>query len=130
MPLARALGGGRLAMADPASVPAGKYGRAALVRLGAWGSIERKIARAENVRAALALVERGEAPFGIVYATDARASAKVRVVGLFPANSHPPIIYPIAALRGSTNPEAEAFRRFLLSRDGKLFFARRGFAVR
>ena len=129
-PLARALGNGRLAMADPAAVPAGRYGAAALTRLGVWTSVRARIAGAENVRAALALVERGAAPLGIVYATDARASTRVRVVGTFPADSHPPITYPIARLRASTNPEAEAFRRFLLSREGKAIFARRGFSVR
>ncbi|MBS0477406.1 MAG: molybdate ABC transporter substrate-binding protein [Proteobacteria bacterium] len=129
-PLARALGNGRLAMADPDAVPAGKYGKAALTSLGVWPAVAPKVARAENVRAALALVERGEAPFGIVYATDARASSRVRVVGTFPASSHPPITYPIAALRSSTNPEAELFRRFLISREGKAIFARRGFAAR
>jgi len=129
-PLARALGNGRLAMADPDSVPAGRYSKAALISLGVWPSVETKVARAENVRAAMALVERGEAPFGIVYATDARASSRVQVVGVFPANSHPPITYPIAALRTSTNPEAEGFRRFLISREGKAIFARRGFITR
>ena len=129
-PLARALGNGRLAMADPAAVPAGRYGAAALTRLGVWTSVRARIAGAENVRAALALVERGAAPLGIVYATDARASTRVRVVGTFPADSHPPITYPVARLRASTNPEAEAFRRFLLSREGKAIFARRGFSVR
>lgn len=129
-PLARALGRGRLAMADPDSVPAGKYGRAALSALGVWRGVEGRVARAENVRAALALVERGEAPFGIVYATDARASAKVRIVGIFPANTHRPITYPIATLKTSTNKGTEAFRRFLLSREGKAIFARRGFVVR
>lgn len=129
-PLARALGNGRLAMGDPDAVPAGKYGKAALTALGVWGSVESKVARADNVRGALALVERGEAPFGIVFATDARASAKVRVVGVFPETSHPPIRYPIATLKASTNAGAEAFRRFLLSREGKAIFARRGFAVR
>lgn len=129
-PLARALGDGRLAMADPESVPAGKYGKAALTALGVWSGVEGKIARAENVRAALALVERGEAPLGIVYATDARASARVRIVGTFPASSHSPITYPIAVLKTATNPEAEGFRRFLLSREGKAIFARRGFVVR
>lgn len=129
-PLARALGAGRLAMADPDAVPAGKYGAAALTSLGVWDGVKGKVARAENVRAALALVERGEAPFGIVYATDAAASRKVRVVGTFPPRSHPPITYPIALLRTSTNRDAEAFRRFLLSREGKAIFARRGFAVR
>lgn len=129
-PLARALGSGRLAMADPDSVPAGTYGKAALSSLGVWPAVAGKVARAENVRAALALVERGAAPFGIVYATDARASSKVRVVGMFPAKSHPVITYPIAALRRSTNPEAEAFRRFLMSRAGKAIFARHGFVTR
>lgn len=128
-PLARALGNGRLAMADPDSVPAGKYGKAALTSLGIWASVETKVARAENVRAALALVERGEAPFGIVYSTDARASTRVRVVGVFPTDSHPPIAYPIAALRNSGNPETEGFRRFLISREGKAIFARRGFTT-
>lgn len=129
-PLARALGGGRLAMADPLAVPAGKYGRQALTNLGVWASVQSRIAPAENVRAALLLVERGEVPFGIVYATDARASTKVRIIGTFPPASHTPITYPIATLKTSKNQEAEAFRRFLLSRDGKAIFARRGFAVR
>lgn len=129
-PLARALGQGRLAMADPAAVPAGKYGEAALRKLGVWPSVAAKIASAENVRAAMALVERGAAPLGIVYATDARASARVRIVGTFPAGSHPPIRYPIARLTASTSPDAEGFRRFLLSREGKAIFARHGFATR
>lgn len=129
-PLARALGAGRLAMADPDSVPAGRYGKASLTSFGIWSSVEAKVARSENVRAAMALVERGEAPFGVVYATDARASRRVRIVGVFPATSHPPITYPVAVLRSSTNPEAEGFRRFLISREGKAIFARRGFATR
>ncbi len=127
-PLARALGNSRLAMADPDSVPAGKYGKAALESLEVWTSVADKIARAENVRAALALVERGEAPLGIVYTTDARASSKVRLVGVFPAKSHPPILYPLARLKTSTNGEAEGFRRFLLSAKAKAIFARYGFA--
>lgn len=125
--LGRALGGGRLAMADPDAVPAGKYGKAALTALGVWPSVGPKVARAENVRAALALVERGEAPLGIVYATDAQASKAVRVVGTFPASSHPPITYPVALLTSATNPDAENFRRFLISRRGKAIFARHGF---
>lgn len=129
-PLARALGSGRLAMADPAAVPAGRYGKAALEKLGVWRAIATRVAPAENVRAALALVERGAVPFGIVYATDARASAKVRVVGVFPATSHPPITYPVALLKTSTHPQAEAFRRFLLSREGRAIFARHGFGSR
>lgn len=130
MPIAKALGTSRLAMADPDSVPAGKYGKAALTAMGVWPSVANRIARAENVRAALALVERGEAPLGIVYATDARASSKVVVVGTFPAASHPPIRYPIARLARSTNPQAEGFRRFLLSARGKAVFTRFGFITR
>jgi molybdate transport system substrate-binding protein len=130
MPLARAVGNGRLAMADPDAVPAGKYGKAALISLGVWPAVANRVARGESVRAALALVERGEAPFGIVYATDARASAKVRVVGVFPAASHPPITYPIATLRTSTSADAEGFRRFLISPAGKAIFRRHGFLPR
>nr|WP_243395758.1 molybdate ABC transporter substrate-binding protein [Sphingomonas oleivorans] len=129
-PLARALGTGRLAMADPDAVPAGKYGKAALTALGVWPSVQGKVAQAENVRAALALVERGEAPFGIVYATDAKASKAVRIVGVFPPDSHPPITYPVALLKTVTSAEAEGFRRFLISRAGKAVFARYGFTAR
>ncbi len=129
-PLARALGRGRLAMADPDSVPAGKYGKAALIRYGVWPGVAARLARAENVRAALALVARGEAPLGIVYATDARASKAVRVIGVFPPDSHPAITYPVALLKAATHPEASAFRRFLMSRAGKAIFARHGFAGR
>lgn len=129
-PLAKALGSGRLAMADPNAVPAGKYGKAALTYLSVWPSVQSKIAIGENVRAALALVERGEAPFGIVYATDAKASKKVRVVGMFPVGSHPPITYPVARLKQSRNPQAEVFRRFLVSREGKAIFAKYGFITR
>lgn len=129
-PLARALGSGRLAMADPDAVPAGRYGKAALEKLGVWPSVAGKVAPAENVRAALALVERREASLGIVYATDARASAKVRVVGVFPVGSHPPIVYPLARLKTSVHKDAEGFRRFLLSRQGKAIFARYGFSPR
>lgn len=129
-PLARALGSGRLAMADPDAVPAGKYGKTALQRLGVWQQVARRIARAENVRAALALVERGEAPLGIVYATDAMASKGVRVAGAFPAASHPPITYPVALLRASTSAQAEPFRLFLISPRGKTIFRRHGFIAR
>lgn len=124
----RALGRGRLAMADPDSVPAGRYGKAALRGLGLWSGLEGRIARGENVRAALALVERGEAPLGIVYATDARASDRVRIVATFPAGSHPPIVYPVALL-ASGGAEAEAFRRFLLSGRGQAIFAAHGFTA-
>jgi molybdate transport system substrate-binding protein len=117
-------------MADPDSVPAGRYGRAALINLGVWPAVQGKVARAENVRAALALVERREAPFGIVYATDAKASRKVRVVGAFPSSSHSPILYPLALLKTASSRDAEPFRRFLLSAQGKAIFARYGFSLR
>ena len=129
-PLAQALGEGRLAVADPDSVPAGRYAKAALIKLGAWKGVEGKLARAENVRAALALVARGEAPFGIVYATDALVSRDVRVVGFFPISSHPPIIYPIARLKTSQSAESEGFRRYLLSPTGKAIFTAYGFQTR
>jgi len=127
MPLAEALGDGRLAMGDPDAVPAGRYGKAALIALGVWPAVGTKVARAENVRAALALVERGEAPFGIVYETDAKAAKGVRVIGVFPPGSHPAIRYPIARLTSATSPEAEGFRRFLISGAGRAIFARYGF---
>jgi molybdate transport system substrate-binding protein len=129
-PLARALGNSRLAMADPVAVPAGRYGRAALEKLGVWTQVSDKVASAENVRAALQLVARGEAAAGIVYATDARASKDVTVVGLFPANSHPPITYPLAILATSRNPDAARFRAFLLSAQGKAIFRKYGFGTR
>ncbi|MBW8783036.1 MAG: molybdate ABC transporter substrate-binding protein [Novosphingobium sp.] len=129
-PLAQALGpGGRLAMADPDSVPAGKYGKQALVRLGVWPAIAARVVRAENVRAALAFVARGAAPLGIVYGTDARVEPAVRVVGVFPATSHAPIVYPLARLKTSANPEAEGFRRFLLSSEARAIFAHFGFGT-
>lgn len=129
-PLARALGSGRLAMADPDAVPAGRYGRQALTRLGAWPSVAGRIARAENVRAALALVARGEAPLGVVYATDARAERGVRVIGVFPASTHAPITYPVAVLAKARHPQAEAFRRYLISGEAKAIFRRYGFGTR
>ncbi len=128
-PLAKALGTGRLALADPAAVPAGKYAKAALTALGVWRGVAAKVAPAENVRAALALVERGAAPLGIVYATDARASKAVRVVGVFPASSHPPIRYPVALLKASRHRDAAGFRTFLLSAQGRAIFARHGFSA-
>ena len=126
-PLARALGNGRLAMADPDAVPAGRYGKEALTRLGVWPSVQGKVVRAENVRAALKLVEIGEAPLGIVYRTDALADPRVRIVGTFPAASHAPISYPIARLKASTSADAEGFERFLLSGEGKAVFRPFGF---
>lgn len=130
-PLAAALGPrGRLAMGQVASVPAGKYGRDALIALRVWPSVEARVAGADSVRSAMALVARGEAPLGIVYATDARADKRVRVVGIFPANSHKPIVYPLARLAVSTNPDAEGFRRFLASPQGKAIFRAYGFGTR
>lgn len=126
--LAKALGTGRLALADPDAVPAGKYAKAALAHLGVWAGVAAKVAPAENVRAAMALVERGAAPLGIVYATDARASKAVRVVGILPASSHPPIRYPVALLKKSRHRDAAGFRAFLLSKQGRAIFARHGFA--
>lgn len=127
--LARVLGAGPLAMAD-APVPAGRYGEAALRKLGVWPSVAARVVRADSVRGALALVERGAAPLGIVYATDAKASPRVRIAGVFPAASHPPITYPVARLTRSRNPEGEAFRRFLVSAPGKAIFVRYGFIAR
>jgi molybdate transport system substrate-binding protein len=124
--LADALGGGRLAMAETTSVPAGIYGRAALETLGVWESVADRLAQAENVRAALALVSRGETPLGIVYATDAKADANVRVVDTFPADTHPPILYP-AALTASAKPEARELFSFLISPDARRFYEEQGF---
>lgn len=123
-----ALGRGRLAMADPDSVPAGRYGRAALESFGLWNTVAGMIARGENVRAALALVERGEAPLGIVYATDARASARVRAVAVFPAGSHEPIVYPVALLN-EAGEGGKAFYHFLLSDAAQAIFAAHGFGA-
>jgi len=128
-PLAQAIGDGRLAMADPASVPAGKYGKAALEKLGVWGSVSGRIAPAQDVRAALVLVARGEAALGIVYQTDAAADKNVRVIGTFPESAHPPIIYPMAILAGSTNGVAPVYVQYLLSPKAEPFFEKRGFTV-
>jgi molybdate transport system substrate-binding protein len=121
------LGEGRLALADPEAVPAGRYARAALEKLGLWNGVADAVVPAENVRAALALVERGEARLGIVYATDALASEKVRVVEELPADSHPPIRYPVAVLAASRHRDADAFLAFLGSTKGQRILAQRGF---
>ena len=125
--LADALGDGRLAMADPDGVPAGRYGKQALSNLGVWDSVKDKIVPAENVRVALALVARKETALGIVYATDAKAEPGVRVVDTFPADSHTPISYPLAILKTSQNPAAEQFREFLLSDEAASIFREYGF---
>ena len=125
MPLAAALGAGRLAIADPVSVPAGRYGRAALTRLKVWDSVAGKLAPAENVRAALAYVARGETPLGIVYVTDAHAEPKVRVVGTFPAGTHPRILYPAALIRAT--PAGRAVLDYLSGPRAMAVFAAEGF---
>ena len=125
--LAPALGKGRLAMGDAGSVPAGRYARRALERLQVWNTVAGRIAPAENVRLALLFVSRGEAPLGIVYASDAKADRGVRVVDFFPENSHRRIVYPIARLKNSRSPAAEPFRQFLLSKEGQAIFRAYGF---
>lgn len=127
--LAGALGEGRLAMGQVDSVPAGKYGREALTALGVWDAVEGRIAQAENVRAALALVATGEAPFGIVYETDANAEPAVRVVGVFPEDSHAPIIYPAAVTAEAASADAGAFLDFLRGETAAALFAEQGFTV-
>jgi len=125
--LAKLLGDGKLAMANTDSVPAGKYGKAALTKLGIWDSVKGKIAQADNVRAALQFVARGEAPLGIVYGTDAKADANVKVLGVFPEDSHPPIVYPVAVLAKATNPDARAFEAFLKGSAARSVFEAQGF---
>lgn len=127
--LRAALGDGRLAMANIDAVPAGKYAKAALEWLGVWPSVADRVAQAENVRMALILVSRGEAPLGIVYRTDAAADPKVRIVGAFPAGSYPPIVYPMVLLASSTNPDAGAFMAYLKSPAARPFFEKQGFIV-
>jgi molybdate transport system substrate-binding protein len=128
VPLAGALGAdGRLAVGDVAAVPAGRYARAALESIGAWPSVSGRLAQAENVRVALTLVARGEAPLGIVYATDALAEPKVRVVDTFPEASHPPIVYPIAIVAGTRSALAQGYVDFLRSPAGLAVFAAHGF---
>lgn len=125
--LAGALGDGRLAVAETDSVPAGRYAKAALERLGIWGDVKDRLAPAENVRAALQLVARGAAPLGITYATDALSEPQVRIVGTFPDDSHPPIRYPVAVAKASSHGEAAAFEEFLLSAEAAAIFAHHGF---
>ena len=127
--LAELIGDSKLAMGNVESVPAGKYGKAALESLGVWSSVEGKVAQAENVRAALKLVSTGEAAAGIVYATDAKADDTVKVVGTFPEDSHPPIVYPAAVIAASKNPDAAEFMKYLQSDKAKAIFAGQGFIV-
>ncbi|HWA91565.1 MAG TPA: molybdate ABC transporter substrate-binding protein [Rhizomicrobium sp.] len=122
------LGNGKLAVADPSSVPAGKYAKASLTALGAWDAVADQLAPAENVRVALAYVARGEAPLGIVYATDAMAEPRVHVVGQFPDDTHAPIVYPIA-LTKDAKPDAKALLDFLESAEAAAIFKKAGFAI-
>jgi molybdate transport system substrate-binding protein len=124
--LAGALGGGRLAVGDTRAVPAGRYAKSALEGLGLWAGVADKLAQTENVRAALALVARGEAPLGVVYGSDAKSESKVTVVAVFPETSHKPIIYPAARIKASANLDAAAFLAFLESRQASAIFAAEG----
>ena len=128
-PLEELLGDHRLAMGDPSHVPAGIYGKAALETLGVWDAIQHRVAGTVNVRAALALVARGETPYGVVYRTDAQADGNVIVVGVFPARSHPPIIYPVAIPNSSTHPKAKEFLAFLRSATAREIFEKHGFSL-
>ena len=126
--LAKLAGDGRIATGDVKAVPVGIYAQAALEKLGIWSAVEPKMAMTANVRAALVLVARGEAPLGIVYSTDAKVEPGVKVVGTFPEDSHDPIIYPVAATMGA-KPEATAYLAFLRSQAAKTIFESYGFAV-
>ena len=127
--LSDAIGASKLAMGNVDSVPAGKYGKAALENLGVWAAVESKVAQAENVRAALKLVDLGEASLGIVYATDAKADMAVKVIGTFPEDSHAPIIYPAGLVTASKNPDAAKFLKYLQSDKAKTIFEAQGFIV-
>ena len=126
--LAGALNGGRLSVADPDSVPAGKYARSSLTTLGVWATVADRLVNAENVRVALAYVARGEAPLGIVYTTDAMAESKVRIVDTFPDNSHAPIVYPVA-LTKDANPAAARFLAYLHGPEAQAIFRKAGFIL-
>jgi molybdate transport system substrate-binding protein len=128
-PLATLLGNERLAMANVDAVPAGTYGKAALESLGVWESVKDKVAQAENVRAALLLVSRGEAPLGIVYETDAKVDPSVKIVDRFPEASHPAIVYPAALTSDGKNPRAAEFLAYLQGADAHAIFTAAGFSV-
>lgn len=128
--LLAALGDGRLAVGQTRTVPAGKYAKASLESLSLWNGVRPRLAESESVRAALMLVARGETPLGIVYASDAKAEPGVRVVATFPEDSHPPIVYPVAALRGARAAQAARFVRWLASPAADALFTKRGFAVK
>jgi molybdate transport system substrate-binding protein len=127
--LAGALGDGKLAVCTVTSCPAGIYGKEALIKLGVWADVAPKLAQADNVRAALLLVARGEAKYGIVYATDAKAEPKVKVVGTFPDSSHEPIVYPVALTASAQNPDAAAFEDFLRTPGSVKLLMDQGFVI-
>lgn len=128
--IASALGAdGRIAMGDVSAVPAGKYGKAALESLVVWANLEKRVAQSENVRAALALVSRGEAPLGIVYKTDAAADDNVKIVDTFPADSHPAIVYPVAKLKDAKSADADVFLSYLSTPKAVESFEKQGFKV-
>jgi molybdate transport system substrate-binding protein len=120
---------GRIATGDPAHVPVGLYAKQALTHLGKWDALATRIAATEDVRAALLLVERGEAPLGIVYATDAAVAPKVMVAGVFPPSSHDPVVYPFAVIKSGDTPEARALLAFLAGPQARAVFAKRGFGT-
>ena len=120
---------GRIATGDPAHVPVGIYAEQALKKLGLWDSLSPRLARTDDVRAALLLVERGEAPAGIVYATDAAVSKGVMIAGVFPASSHNPVVYPFGVTKAGDTPEARALLAFLAGPEARAVFVRRGFKV-
>jgi molybdate transport system substrate-binding protein len=128
--LGKYLGDGLLSTGDPDHVPVGKYAKEALINLGMWQGVEKKIARAKDVRAGLALVERGEAPLGIVYASDVKISGKVKVVGVFPEESHRPITFSVAIITGRKTETAVKFIKMLKSPEAKDIFIKYGFIVR
>ena len=128
--LAGMIGNGKLATGDPAHVPVGRYAQQALTTLAVWNAVASKIARTDNVRAALLLVERGEAPFGIVYATDAAASGKVNIAGAFPADSYLPISYPFAIVAKRDRPEVRSFFEFLYGPEAQAVYRKAGFSIK
>ena len=127
--IAKLAGDGRIAVADVKAVPAGLYAKAALTKLGAWTAAEPKLAQAENVRATLAFVARGETPLGIVYETDARIEPKVKIVGVFPDGSYPPVTYPVAATASTTKAGVSKYLDFLRSKQARDIFEKYGFSV-
>lgn len=126
--IAKLAGDSRIAVADTRAVPAGRYAKAALTALGAWTAAEAKLAQAENVRAALAYVARGETPLGIVYETDAKIEPGVKIVSVFPESSHPPVTYPVAAVAASNNAQNAHYLHFLQTQDAKTIFEKYGFS--